>query len=643
MTPEQARKPRAQGGIEAMGKAWWATGDTQYAKAYEQFYLTTNTGDLFNWGPFAGGQAAVEFPAHLFMLDCPAYSSQGKIAVLDHLLTLNQNAWEKHTARWSTLMLGPEGHNWYMHGIDSIPYLATLFPELTQADFLLKTSWSIVEEHLRGNYHRDGGSRECTPSYHGGSIRILWSMYAMLKHNNHASVIKPSPAFESNLLRATHFLIRAMTPLGGVPAFGDSGATHGALASILSLAAVLSGDGLCKWAAEQSHKHLKNTIKPQPGTLPYAAFWVLGIDGAKAYEAVKATPPSFKSTCLPDSGFALMRHHWQGDSTGMAINAATRGTIVTSHEHNDIFSFDLYAKGTCFMGQAGIAAYGKSPGRSYDVSTRAHNCLTIKDQEQLPIATEWRWSTTVIPRIRRWDVTDTLEIFHGVHEGFCRFTTQGTAENPDQMMIHERKILFLKSEADGRSPYWVILDRVTANKSLPYEIWFHSCVPSTSTGNNLLLKAADDNALYLCPPVSDELALRQDTSDDRTAYAAEAKFDLSQHQAWCYQKQAESHVFAWVLSPANSDKVQPVVERIAGMLHDKPADEYELTALRITHGQGSDSVVDELCVSHLLHDAQIGMEGQASVWGQTMWRRTTGGATHETVRSTLDGDQSVLV
>ena len=44
-----ARKPRALAGAAALGKAWWATGDARYGAAFERFYTSVPTGDMFNW------------------------------------------------------------------------------------------------------------------------------------------------------------------------------------------------------------------------------------------------------------------------------------------------------------------------------------------------------------------------------------------------------------------------------------------------------------------------------------------------------------------------------------------------------------------------------------------------------------------
>lgn len=658
MTLQEAKGNRAMSGITALGIAWWATDDPKYGKAYEQHYLQTATGELFNWGAFAGAQATAELPAHLMLTDCPGYSQEGRLAVLDHLLELNRIAWEERTSKWGVLSLGPEGHNWYIHGIDCLPYVGTLFPELTQADFYRQISWNLIEEHLRGNYHRDGGSRERTPGYHGGSVRIMWTIYAMMKRNAHLTHWQPSPVFESQLLRATHFLVNLMTPKGDLPAFGDSYTLPGALASIFALAAAVSGDGLCKWAAEQSQTSVRNDNHLAQGQLPLGAFWALGEEGASAYAKVVAKPPTGKSIFLPYSGFGVMRESWDNDAACMLINAAPRGSIVTSHEHNDLFSFDLYANDTRFLGQAGIAPYNTTPGRDYDVSTRAHNTLTLQGEEQLPIVNQWRWDGRVIPAIRRWDISEHLEIFQGVHEGFCK---------PERQVLHERKIVFVKQnpqeDQNNTLPsYWVIFDRVITEDQLPCEIWFHGCVPGTiqsgsanpgsanQGASNLLFDAGDGKMLGICPPVGDELGLRQDESDEVKAYAQEAKFDLQKHPAFCYDAKVGSHVFVWVLMPVTSAKDLPRVERIKGYINGSLREHDPMTAVRIRHRHG----VDELYASHLMHDALMGPDEDSATFSQTILQRHTGNQTGSQTggqtdsqttrinRSTLDGCQDAL-
>jgi len=612
MTLEDAKQPRAMASIATVGRAWWATDDPNYGSVFERLYRKTKTGDLFNWDSFAGAQGAVELPAHLMLLDCDGYSTDGRIAFLDHLFAVTESAWDEHTSQWSPLMLGPEGHNWYLHGIEAVPYVGQLFPELKRADFFLKTGWSVLEEHLRGNYHRDGGSRETTPGYHLGSMIHLWCLYWLAQRNN----LPVSAQFEQRLLRATHFMIHLMTPTGAAPSFGDTGTKTPPFVTLMATAAAVSGDPLCKWAAERARQCDSSDTSKTAGQIPESAFWHVGLAGAERYTQAKAQPPQTRSVCLPDTGFTVMRESWDKNAAYMAINTAARGPIVTSHGHNDIFSFDLCASGTRFLGQLTIAPYGTSLGRDYDQATRAHNCLNVRGEEQIPIENEWRWNGCVLPRICRWDVHESLEFFHGVHEGFYR---------PKRQILHERKVVFIKQDqkdgADTMPGYWVIFDRVVSDTEETYDVWFHGCVPGSQEADSLLFHGADDVNLTISPPAGDELELSRDDSPEFHALCDEAKIDPTTNPAFAYSTTAMSCCFVWVLMPLQPGEQRPIVERLPVTMNGESAPVHDATAVRIQHR----GLTDELCINHKNYDADLVAGDECHGWGQLILRRTASG------------------
>ncbi len=276
---EQAQKPRALSGIAALGQAWWAGNDPKWGAAFERFYRAVPTGEMFNWGEFNGSQGALELNAYFLLLDCPGFSSQGRIAFLDHLHTLTGNAWDTHTSKWQQISLGPEGHNWYLHGMHMLPFVGLLFPEFKRADFFFRTGWSVVEEHVRGHYKADGGARETCVGYQAGSMLVLWSLYALACRNG----VSVSPGFTERLLKATHFLLRLMSPAGGLPSFGDGGHSPGGLTGLAAVAAALTGDRECKWYAEYCREQCPGIKAETPGQIPLSAFWAVGLEGAAAY------------------------------------------------------------------------------------------------------------------------------------------------------------------------------------------------------------------------------------------------------------------------------------------------------------------------------------------------------------------------
>jgi hypothetical protein len=176
-----------------------------------------------------------------------------------------------------------------------------------------------------------------------------------------------------------------------------------------------------------------------------------------------------------DTGYAALR---RGDTPGaeyLAVAAADRGPIVTSHGHNDVLAIEVHAGGTRFIGEMGCAPSGDSPGRRYDQTTAAHSTLAIAGREQADIVNEWRWSSLCIPAVRRWISEPTHDFFHGVHEGFYRW--------PERQTLHARKILFVKAEP----AYWLIVDWLESNVENDCAVRFHGCVPGRIRGRDVLL------------------------------------------------------------------------------------------------------------------------------------------------------------
>jgi len=591
-TIEQARGPRALMNVSALGKTWWATGDARYGAAFQRFYLETETGEMFNWGDFNGSQSAHEIPAWLLLLDCPGFSADGRIAFLDHLYAITEDAWDGRTSQWQQIGLGPEGHNWYIHGMHGVPYFGLLFPEFKRSREFLRTGWSLVEEHVRGHYRTDGGARETTPGYQQGTLICLWELYLIARRNGHPV----SAGFAETLLNATHFLLRLMTPDGSVPAYGDSGYTPGGLTTLAAIAAANTGDRECKWYAECSRGFRAGVGGETPGQLPEAAFWLTGLEGAAAYAETRAKDPGHISVLLGDTGYAALR---DGDRY-LAIAAADRGPIVTSHGHNDIFSLEAHAGGERFLGQPAIAPYGESPGRDYDESTAAHSVLTIADMEQAAIVGEWRWSRVTIPAVRRWISEPTHDFFHGAHEGFYRW--------PEHQVLHARKVFFVKSAPS----YWVVIDWLDANIESDYEIYFQACRPGRAKGANICLGREGHGRFNIIPPSDDALSPERVRSEGYTAYCRETNLSPDEYPAFVYRRRAGAISFAWVLSPDEA----PSLRRLPATLNGAPQDAWGATALEIRYL----GCTDLLCVSHRDFDGMLEY-GQYQAFGFLSFRR----------------------
>jgi len=585
----EAQGDRALHDIPELGKAWLATGDARYGAAFQRFYLETATGEMFNWGSFNGTQGAIELDAYFLLLDCHEFSTDGRIAFLDHLLSINEDAWETHTSRWRQTVLGPEGHNWYLHGMHSLPFIGLLFPEFARASFLLRSSWSMVEDHLRGHYKVDGGARETCIGYQAGSVLNLWDLY-LIAHRNGYPI---STGFTDRLLTATKFLLRLMSPSAGLPSFGDGGHTPGSMTQLAAVATAMSGDRECKWYAEYGRRQLPTPPTESPGIIPETAFWAVGLEGARTYAETRARDPQQVSVLMGATGYAAMRNHDDAQALYLAVAAADRGPIVTSHGHNDIFALDLSAYGTRFLGEMGCVEYGDSAEREYDESTAAHNCLTIDGQEQVPLHGEWRWDGHAIPSVRRWISEETHDFFHGVHEGFYRFQRQET--------LHARKVCFLKENAQDGANYWVVFDWLESEVAHNYRAYFHGCVPGRLEGHSILLGAAGQAQLAILPPENDALEVVRVQEEGLTAYQQAKAISAEDYPCFAYSRHAADDCLPWVLAPLRAGAPAPRVRRLPLLLNSKEAMPHDAVALEIafpTH-------TDLLCLSHKDFDAEM--------------------------------------
>ena len=619
---EDAQAPRGLPDVALLGEAWWATGDPAYGAAFERFYRAVPTGKMFSWYYFNGIQAGLEVEAYHLLLDCPGFTVEGRIAFLDHLFAIANDAWDSSVSRWSSLMLGPEGHNWWLHGVRGLPAVGLMFPECKRSDYLLRSAWSVVEEHVRGHYKADGGARETSAGYQVGSMMNLWEILLVARRNGYPV----SADLAEGAWRATRYLLHLMTPSGCMPQFGDDhdGANPGELTAMAAVAAAMTGDREFKWYAEYARARRAGPAGESPDSIPQSAFWQVGLEGARAYAAIRPKDPRATSVLMGPTGYAAMRTGLTPDALHLAVAAADRGPMVTSHGHNNIFSIEVHAHGIRFIGEKSDAPYGISPGRDYDQKTEAHSCFAIEGLEQTPLIDEWRWDGVTIPCVRRWISEPTHDFFHGVHEGYYRPCRHE--------ILHARKVFFVKAEP----AYWIVLDCVESSAVNRYQAYFHGCVPGRIEGRAVVLGEPGGPSLTIVPPGEDALELAQVRSDGLDAYIREKHLDAERYPCFAFGMQAQSGCWAWVLAPraAGDTRALPRVRRLPVTLNGAAAKPEEAVALEIAWADATDS----FCLSHKDFDAPLAW-GAHSAWGLLAFRRAGTGnvAPLEITHAVADG------
>ena len=561
----EAKGSAGAAGYRRVGESLAGDGRCALWRGLSAVLFETASGEMFNWDSFNGTQGAIELDGYFLLLDCAGFTTEGRIAFLDHLLAIAEDAWDSHTSRWRQTMLGAEGHNWYLHGLHLLPFFGLLFPEFTRAASLLRASWSMVEEHVRGHYKADGGARETCPGYQTGSLLNLWDLYLIAQRNGYPI----SAGFSERLLTATKFLLRLMSPAAGLPSFGDGEHSPGGLTQLAAVATALSGDRECKWYAEYCRRQLAAPPVESRGSIPEAAFWAVGLEGAAAYAATRARDPRQVSVLLGASGYAALRHGDGPQALYLAVAAADRGPSSPATGITTSSRWISSAHGTRFLGEAGCAPYGDSAGRQYDECTAAHTCLTIDGMEQVPLHGEWRWDGQAIPAVRRWISEATHDFFHGVHEGFYRYQVHET--------LHARKIFLLK----GDPGYWVVLDWLESEVENSYRAYFHGCVPGRLEGRGVLLGTRGQAQLAILPPENDALEVSAVQGEGLRAYLQEKGLRAEDYPCFAYSRRAADDCLPWVLAPLRPGEPAPRVRRLPVHLDGREATPHDAVGVEI--------------------------------------------------------------
>jgi len=379
---------------------------------------------------------------------------------------------------WQENMFGVNGHNYFVTAYGGFAMAGLLLPEFhVNAPFQALLP-DFLEHQLACLMQPDGFTRE-RAGYHYGTANEFFDLAHLAEINGRTL----SPATHAHLRRiAAAGTWKLVTPNGGIPMNGDTGACHDRTrgdCSALRHAAARFELPEAKYVAEML------TADQPAWQPPFTEF--LSIDGGNywpAYQQLSPVAPPSADTCLPESGYYIMRTDWRADADYCFIDAGARGNVVTSHDHAAVFNLEMLSHGRWIFIDNNSGHYGENPARRWRIGSSAHNVATVDDQDHLPILNEWRFGGTVLPFVEHWLSDDRAAYFSGAFEGYQRL------ESP---VVWRRKLFYL------RGNYWVLLDRFTASDAHRYTQHFHVAVPGSLQHDGRLLTTGDGGNLLLVP------------------------------------------------------------------------------------------------------------------------------------------------
>jgi hypothetical protein len=188
--------------------------------------------------------------------------------------------------------------------------------------------------------------------------------------------------------------------------------------------------------------------------------WLLGSEGVKSFENLRAYKPNNKSVAFKDGGYYIMRDGWSEDDNYLLIDGGEVGAMNGGHGHADSLSFEMAVGGRTILVDSGTYTYHRSKElRDFFRSSVAHNTLTINDLSSSESGGKFSWESKAEVEVKSWISENRFDFFEGSHNGYRHLEFSPAEVN--------RSVLFLKND------YWIMRDFVKTVGEHNYQQNFH--------------------------------------------------------------------------------------------------------------------------------------------------------------------------
>jgi hypothetical protein len=165
----------------------------------------------------------------------------------------------------------------------------------------------------------------------------------------------------------------------------------------------------------------RGDFKRAAGQFRDEAFWLLGPDGARAFDRLDASDAPPASKAFQAGGFYVLR-------TGRAHVIIDCGEVGMhgrgGHGHSDITSLEVWLDGMNLVSDCGAYLYTSSrEWRNRFRSTAFHNVVQVDGEELSRLVSPdhlWQLRDDARPRGVVWQWGDRADYFRGTHDGYGR-------------------------------------------------------------------------------------------------------------------------------------------------------------------------------------------------------------------------------
>jgi hypothetical protein len=409
-----------------LGQAYRLTGDPGYAAAFAQYlreWLEANPpGVGINWASsLEAALRIISWSWALFFFQ----SSEKLSPELFGSIVQSISFHAVHVEKYMSLYFAPNTH--LTGEALGLFYAGTLFPDLQPSARWRDLGARILIEQCEEQILPDGVYFEQSTCYQRYTAETYLHFLILAERNG----FPVPPAVKKRIACLLDFLLALRRPNGSMPQVGDAdGGWLLPLAirapddcrGVFSVAAALFGREDYAWAA---------------GGVTPELLWLLGTEGLKTFESLRAAPPKFASSrVFPHGGYVIMQSGWNPDAHQLVFDAGPLSSAKSGHGHADLLSVQYSAFGEPYLVDPGTYCYTiDRDWRDFFRSTAAHNTVTVDGTNQATPAGHFIWKDHPRARLRRALSTETYDLADAEHDAYRDLADP---------VIHRRRVIFVK-------------------------------------------------------------------------------------------------------------------------------------------------------------------------------------------------------
>lgn len=337
---------------DAMGKAYWHTGDERYAREWCMQLLDwtrknpRDEAHAYAWRSIEAGIRGYQWTTHYQrFVDAPSFTPDVLVAFLNSCYDHAEYLMTKYR----------KGSNWGLMEAEGMAFIAFTFPEFSDAKKWRDEAIKRLNTEIENQVYADGHQRELAIGYHTGCIGWFMRTLELARMNGLGNAF-PQSYFEK-IGKMCEVLLKLGLPDGTTTQFGDS------------------------WAGEPGH--IWPALRQWSQTFDRDDFLYVGTQGREGRK------PDQTAFSLPQSGFYSMRSGWEKDAVCLVLKCGPDGG---GHCQPDNGTFELYAGGRHLMPDAGSYIYSGDPqGRAWFRQTKVHQTLTLNGKNSAYAPKQLLW------------------------------------------------------------------------------------------------------------------------------------------------------------------------------------------------------------------------------------------------------------